>query len=81
MVSEPATRCLWFHRRDNRPRLITRFSDDEGAVMDDDVVVLLLLTDTGVNKLSQSQQTLDYWHIGNMTVGYSVVALWRLVVT
>jgi len=38
-VSEPATRDL-FQRRDNRPRLITRFSDDDDDVLETSVALL-----------------------------------------
>ena len=44
-VSVSVTRCLWFQRRDNRPKLITRFSDDDDDdVVDSDVMLPLLLT-------------------------------------
>ena len=58
-VSEPLPRALLFHRRDNRPRLITRFidnddDDDDDGVFDINVVSLLR---TGVNKLTHTHTT------------------------
>jgi len=55
-VSQPTTRCLLVQRRDNRPRLITRFNDEAADIADCDVVLLLV---TGVNKLTNTQQAVD----------------------